>query len=185
MLNDIYKDAETRMGQSIEHLKIELSKIRTGRAHTSLLDHLRVDFYGNEVPISQAATVAVSDARTLTVTPWDKSMVEPIEKSILESDLGLNPNTAGTTIRIILPALTEERRRDLTKVVGNQGENAKIAIRNIRRDAIHSVKELEQEKEIAQDDERKAESHIQELTDKYVNQVDEVVKHKDAELMEI
>ena len=184
MLNDIYKDAETRMGQSIEHLKVELSKIRTGRAHISLLDHLRVDFYGNEVPISQAATVSVSDARTLTVTPWDKSMVTPIEKAILESDLGLNPNTAGTNIRIVLPALTEERRRDLTKVVGNQGENAKIAIRNIRRDSIHSVKELEQEKEISQDDERKAETHIQELTDKYVHSVDDVVKAKDTELME-
>ncbi len=181
MLNDVITDAKTRMGQSIEHLKTELSKIRTGRAHASLLDHLKVDFYGTSTPISQAANVSVSDARTLTVQPWDKSMVSPIEKAILESDLGLNPNTAGTLIRIVIPALTEERRRDLTKVVGKEGENAKIAIRNIRRDAIQSLKE----KEISQDEQRRAEGQVQELTDECVLKVDDVVRLKDAELMEI
>ncbi|MDJ0657842.1 MAG: ribosome recycling factor [Xanthomonadales bacterium] len=185
MLDDIMQDAEKRMQQSVEHLRHELTKVRTGRAHTSLLDHLRVDYYGNEVPISQAATVSVSDARTLTVQPWEKTMVSAIEKSILESDLGLNPNTAGTTIRIVLPPLTEERRRELTKVVGHEGEHAKVAIRNVRRDAIHHTKELLKEKEITEDQERKAETDIQQITDKYVAQVDEVVKAKDDELMEI
>lgn len=185
MIKDILADAEKRMKHSLEHLRAELTKIRTGRAHTDLLDHLKVDYYGNEVPISQAATISVADARTLVVQPWEKTMVQPIEKAILESDLGLNPNTAGTTIRIVLPALTEERRRDLTKVVGTEGENAKIAIRNIRRDANHDVKELEKAKEITEDDERRAETQIQELTDRYVARVDEMVKAKDDELMEI
>ena len=185
MLKDIMTDAESRMQQSVEHLRVELTKLRTGRAHTDLLDHLKVEYYGQEVPISQAAGVSVGDARTLVVQPWDKSMVQPIEKAILESDLGLNPNTAGTTIRIVLPVLTEERRRELTKVVHNEGENAKIAIRNIRRDAIHHAKELMKEKEITEDDERRAETEIQALTDKYVAQVDELVAAKDAELMEI
>ena len=185
MLNDIMKDAKERMKQSVDHLKQELTKIRTGRAHTDLLDHLRVDMYGAQVPISQAANVSVSDARTIVVQPWDKTMVAPIERSIMESDLGLNPNTAGTTIRIVLPALTEERRRDLTKVVGHEGEQAKIAIRNIRRDAIHGAKELQKEKEITEDDERRAEQEIQAITDEYVKKVDEVVKAKDDELMEV
>ncbi|MDX1569081.1 MAG: ribosome recycling factor [Xanthomonadales bacterium] len=185
MLKDIMTDAETRMQQSVEHLRVELTKVRTGRAHTDLLDHLKVEYYGQDVPISQAAGVSVGDARTLVIQPWDKSMVQPIEKAIMESDLGLNPNTAGTTIRIVLPALTEERRRELTKVVHNEGENAKIAIRNIRRDAIGHSKELMKEKEITEDDERRAETEIQALTDKYVARVDEMVEAKDAELMEI
>ena len=185
MLKDIMQDAEARMKQSVEHLRQELHKVRTGRAHTDLLDHLRVEFYGSEVPISQAASVTVGDARTIVVQPWDKSMVSKIEKAILESDLGLNPNTAGTTIRIVLPPLSEERRKDLTKVVHTEGENAKIAIRNIRRDAIHDAKDLQKEKEITEDDERKAEIDIQALTDRYVAQVDKVVEAKDKELMEI
>jgi ribosome recycling factor len=184
MISDIIKDAEQRMKQSVEHLRVELTKLRTGRAHTSLLDHLRVDFYGSDVPISQAASVSVSDARTITVQPWDKAMVSVIEKSIMESDLGLNPNTVGTTIRIILPQLTEERRKELTKVVGHEGEHAKIAIRNVRRDANHHAKDLQKEKEISEDDERRAEVTIQQLTDKYVAEVDEVVRVKDEELME-
>lgn len=185
MLSEIMKDAETRMQQSVEHLRIELSKIRTGRAHTDLLDHLRVDFYGSEVPISQAANVSVGDARTLVVQPWDKTMVAAIERAIMESDLGLNPNTAGTTIRIVLPALTEERRKELTKVVHSEGEHAKVAIRNIRRDAIHHAKDLEKEKELSEDEERRAEADIQVITDKYCHVVDDVVKAKDDELMEI
>ena len=184
MIDDIIKDAEQRMQQSVEHLKVELTKLRTGRAHTSLLDHLRVNFYGNEVPISQAASVSVSDARTITVQPWDKAMVAVIEKSIMESDLGLNPNTVGTTIRIVLPQLTEERRKELTKVVGHEGEHAKVAIRNVRRDANHHAKDLQKGKEISEDDERRAETTIQHLTDKYVEQVDAAVKTKDEELME-
>ena len=184
MIDDIITDAEQRMRQSVDHLKIELTKLRTGRAHTSLLDHLRVDFYGNEVPISQAASVSVSDARTITVQPWDKAMVSVIEKSIMESDLGLNPNTVGTTIRIVLPQLTEERRKELTKVVGHEGEHAKVAIRNVRRDANHHAKDLQKDKQISEDDERRAETTIQRLTDKYVAKVDELVKSKDEELME-
>ena len=184
MIDDITKDAEQRMQQSVDHLKVELTKLRTGRAHTSLLDHLRVDFYGSDVPISQAASVSVSDARTITVQPWDKAMVAVIEKSIMESDLGLNPNTVGTTIRIVLPQLTEERRKELTKIVGHEGEHAKVAIRNVRRDANHHAKDLQKEKEISEDDERRAETMIQQLTDKYVAQVDAVVKTKEEELME-
>ena len=169
----------------MEALRHELAKIRTGRAHPSLLEHVHVDYYGSEVPIGQAASVTVEDARTLSVTPWDKSMVSVIEKAILKSDLGLNPATAGQVIRIPLPPLTEERRRDLTKVVHNEGEQAKIAIRNIRRDANHNIKELLKEKEISEDDERKAEQDIQEVTNMAVSKVDEIVAEKEKELLEI
>jgi ribosome recycling factor len=185
MLNDIMKDAQTRMGKSVESLKTELSKLRTGRANASLLDHVKVDYYGNEVPISQAAGVSVTDARTITITPWEKTLVGPIEKAIMTSDLGLNPNTAGTVIRIVLPALTEERRRELTKVVHHEGENAKVAIRNIRRDAIHHIKDLQKDKAITEDDERKAEDDVQKLTDRFVKDVDEAVKHKEEELLSL
>ena len=173
------------MSKSLEALRHELAKIRTGRAHPSLLEHVHVDYYGSEVPIGQAASVTVEDARTLSVTPWDKSMVSVIEKAILKSDLGLNPATAGQVIRIPLPPLTEERRRDLTKVVHNEGEQAKIAIRNIRRDANHNIKELLKEKEISEDDERKAEQDIQEVTNMAVSKVDEIVAEKEKELLEI
>jgi ribosome recycling factor len=185
MLADIKQDARARMNKSLEALRHELAKIRTGRAHPSLLEHVHVDYYGTEVPIGQAASVAVEDARTLSVTPWDKSMVAKIEKAILTSDLGLNPNTAGSVIRIPLPPLTEERRRELGKVVHHEGENAKIAIRNIRRDANGHLKELLKEKEITEDEARKAELDIQEVTDLAVKKVDEMVAEKEKELLEI
>ena len=185
MLAEIQNDALNRMNKSLESLRHELAKIRTGRAHPSLLEHVTVDYYGSEVPIGQAASVTVEDARTLSVTPWDKNMVQVIEKAILKSDLGLNPNTAGTVIRIPLPPLTEERRRELGKVVHHEGEVAKIAIRNIRRDANHSLKELLKEKEISEDNERKAELTVQDVTDKAVAKVDEIVAEKEKELLEI
>lgn len=185
MLNEIYKDADSRMDKSLESLRNELTKIRTGRAHPSLLEHVTVDYYGSEAPLNQAASITIEDARTLGVSPFDKGMVQAIEKAILTSDLGLNPVTAGTVIRVPLPALTEERRRDLGKVVHSEGENAKIAVRNIRRDAIHSCKDLLKEKEITEDDERKAEQHIQEVTDKHIHKIDDMVKHKEQELLEI
>jgi len=185
MLAEIKQDSRTRMNKSLESLRHELAKIRTGRAHPSLLEHVHVDYYGSDVPIGQAASVAVEDARTLSVTAWDKSMVQVIEKAILTSDLGLNPNTAGQVIRIPLPPLTEERRRELGKVVHNEGENAKIAIRNIRRDANHHIKELLREKEISEDDERKAEQDIQNVTNLAVTKVDEIVAEKEKELLEI
>lgn len=185
MLADIKKDAQTRMGKSLETLRHELAKIRTGRAHPSLLEHVQVDYYGSLVPISQAANVAVDDARTLSVTPWDKSMVQVIEKAILTSDLGLNPSTAGQIIRIPLPPLTEERRIELGKVVHHEGENAKIAIRNIRRDANATLKDLLKEKEISEDMERKGQADVQQITDDAVKKVDEIVAEKERELMEI
>ena len=185
MLADIQKDARIRMGKSLESLRHELAKIRTGRAHPSLLEHVHVDYYGSDVPISQAASVSVEDARTLSVTPWDKTMVQAIEKAILKSDLGLNPATAGQVIRIPLPPLTEERRRELGKVVHHEGENSKIAIRNIRRDAIHHIKELLKEKDISEDEDRKAEQEIQNVTDTAVGKADEIVAEKEKELLEI
>lgn len=184
MIEDIKKDTRIRMRKTLESLRGELAKIRTGRAHPSLLEHVHVDYYGSEVPIGQAASVAIEDARTLAVTAWDKNMVQPIEKAILTSDLGLNPVTAGTVIRIPLPPLTEERRVQLGKVVHHEGENAKIAIRNIRRDAIHHVKELEKEKEISEDDDRRAEHDIQLITDEHIKLVDEIVAAKEQELLE-
>lgn len=185
MLAEIKTDARARMSKSLENLRHELAKIRTGRAHPSLLEHVHVDYYGSDVPIGQAASVTVEDARTLSVTPWDKSMVAVIEKAILKSDLGLNPATAGQVIRIPLPPLTEERRKDLGRVVHQEGENAKIAIRNIRRDANHHVKELLKEKEISEDEERKAEQEIQDVTNVAVSKVDEIVEEKEQELLEI
>jgi len=185
MLADIKKDARVRMNKSLESLRHELAKIRTGRAHPSLLEHVHVDYYGSEVPIGQAASVVVEDARTLSVTPWDKSMVGKIEKAILTSDLGLNPSTAGQVIRIPLPPLTEERRKELGKVVHQEGENAKIAIRNIRRDANGHIKELLKEKEITEDEERRSEQEIQDVTNLAVAKVDEIVAEKEQELLEI
>ena len=185
MIDDIKQDARERMEKCIEALGHSFNRIRTGRAHPSLLDSIKVDYYGSESPIPQVANVSVEDARTLSVTPWDKSMVSPIEKAILTSDLGLNPSTAGQVIRIPLPPLTEERRRELGKVVHHEGENAKIAIRNIRRDANASIKELLREKEISEDDERKAEHDIQQVTDLAVKKVDEIVAEKEQEILEI
>ena len=185
MIEEIKKDAEVRMSKTIDNLQQELVKLRTGRAHTSLLDHITVDYYGSEVPLSQASSVTVSDPRTLTVTPWEKNMVQVIEKAILKSDLGLNPNTAGNVIRIPMPPLTEERRKDLVKVVRQEGENARVAIRNIRRDANHHYKDLLKEKEITQDEERQAEEEMQKLTDHFVAEVEKLLQTKEAELMEI
>lgn len=185
MIEDIKKDASERMTKSIESLKLELSRIRTGRAHPSLLDHVTVDFYGSEVPVGQAANVSNSDARTLTIQPWDKSMVTVIEKAIITSDLGITPTSAGEVIRITLPPLTEERRKNLVKIVKAEGENAKVAIRNIRRDANSGVKKLLNDKDITEDDERKAESDIQKITDDYIANVDSVIATKEKELLEV
>ena len=185
MIDDIEKDAESRMKKTIESTRDEMARIRTGRATTALLDHLTVDYYGSSTPVNQVATVAVADARTLTVQPWEKNMLAVIEKAILESDLGLNPVTAGETMRIPLPPMTEERRVELVKIVRNEGENGKIAIRNIRRDAIQTVRELLKEKEISQDEEKGAESALQVLTDRHVARIDEVVGEKEKEVMEV
>jgi ribosome recycling factor len=185
MIDEIIEDARNRMGKSIEAFKADLSKIRTGRAHPSLLDHIKVDYYGSEVPLTQAANVAVEDARTLTVTPWEKTMVQVIEKAIMTSDLGLNPNSAGTVIRIPMPALTEERRKDLVRVVRAEAEGARVAIRNIRRDANSDFKDLLKEKEISEDDERRAQDDIQKLTDQFIKEADKLLGVKEAELMEI
>lgn len=185
MINDIKKDAETRMGKSVESLKTELSKLRTGRAHTSLLDHITVEYYGSQVPLNQVANISVADPRTLAVTPWEKPMVQKIEKAIMDSDLGLNPATAGEVIRVPLPALTEERRKDMIRVVRQEGESARVAIRNIRRDAISDFKSLLKEKEITEDEEHKAEDDMQKLTDKYIAKVDELLELKEKDLMEI
>ncbi|MEN8205959.1 MAG: ribosome recycling factor [Pseudomonadota bacterium] len=185
MIKEILQDAGVRMDKSIESLRQSLSKVRTGRAHPSLLDHLVVAYYGSDVPISQVANIGVEDARTLTVTPWEKPMVQAIEKAIMKSDLGLNPATAGTVIRIPMPPLTEETRRGLVKVVRNDGEAAKVAIRNIRRDANSDFKDLLKEKEISEDEEHKAQDDIQKLTDTHVAAVDKVLETKESELMEI
>lgn len=185
MIEDIKKDAGERMDKSIAALRQELTKLRTGRAHTSLLDHITVDYYGSEVPLNQVSNVNVEDSRTLTVSPWEKDMVKAIEKAIMNSDLGLNPATAGTIIRVPLPPLTEERRKDMIRVVRNEAEGGRVAIRNIRRDAISDIKDLMKEKMIGQDDERRAEDEIQVITDKHVATVDEILAQKESELMEI
>jgi len=185
MIDDIRKDAEQRMSKSLDALKTELSKLRTGRAHPSILDHVKVEYYGQDVPLSQVAKIAAEDARTLTVSPWEKDMVSKIEKAIMISDLGLNPMTAGMVIRVPMPPLTEERRRDLVKVVRHEGENAKVAIRNIRRDANSMLKTLLKNKEISEDDERRGQELVQKLTDKYVADVDAMLAAKEKELMEV
>ena len=185
MITDIRKDADCRMRKSIESLKHEFSKVRTGRAHTSLLDHIRVSYYGNEMPLNQVANVAAADARMLTVTPWEKAMVPVVEKAIIASNLGFNPSTAGNVIRVMIPALTEERRRDFVKVVKGEAEAARVAIRNVRRDANSDLKELLKDKAISEDEERRAQEEIQALTDKYVAEVEKMLHEKEAELMEV
>ena len=185
MIKEIIKDAGVRMGKSVESLKQSLVKVRTGRAHPSLLDHLHVDYYGSDVPIAQVANINVEDSRTLIISPWEKQMVQPIEKAIMKSDLGLNPATAGTVIRIPMPPLTEETRRNLVEVVRQDGEAAKVAVRNIRRDANGDFKSLLKEKEISEDEARDAEDEIQQLTDKWVREVDKVLEEKEADLMEV
>jgi ribosome recycling factor len=183
MLNEIKKEAGDRMQKSIDALKTALTKIRTGRASTALLDHLTVEYYGSEVPLSQAAQITVEDARTISITAWEKNMIGPIEKAILKSDLGLNPNTAGTIIRIIMPPLTEQRRKDLVKVVKGEAEQAKVGIRAVRRDANQDIKELVKEKLISTDDEKRGEADIQKLTDGFVAKIDEASAAKEKELM--
>ncbi len=185
MIDELKQDAQTRMGKSVESLKNDLSKIRTGRAHTSLLDHITVEYYGAAVPLSQVANVSVSDARTLAVTPWEKQMVAPIEKAIMTSDMGLNPMTAGEVIRVPLPPLTEERRKDMIKIVRQEGEGAKVAVRNIRRDVLSDFKSLQKDKEITEDEERHAQDDVQKITDRYVAMIDELLKEKEKDLMEI
>jgi len=185
MLNEIKKDAQARMGKSIDALRHALVKIRTGRANAGLVDSIKVNYYGSEMPLSQVASVAVTDARSITITPWEKQMVGPVEKAILGSDLGLTPTTAGTVIRLNIPALTEERRRDLAKVVHSEGEDAKVAIRNIRRDANTQVKGLLKEKQITEDEASGAEADIQKITDGAIKDVDEVIKGKEQELMSV
>ena len=185
MISDIHTDAQTRMTKSVEALRHDLTKVRTGRASTALVDHLKVNYYGSDMPLSQVAGIAVTDARSLTITPYEKQMVGPVEKAILASDLGLTPNTAGTVIRINLPALTEERRKELSKHVHGAGEDAKVAIRNIRRDANHHVKELLKDKQITEDESARSEADIQKLTDKAIKDVDEVVRAKEQELMAV
>ena len=185
MLNEIKKDAQARMAKSIESLRHALVKVRTGRANAGLVDSIKVNYYGSDMPLSQVASVAVSDARSITITPWEKQMVGAVEKAILASDLGLTPNTAGTVIRLNIPALTEERRKDLAKVVHGEGEDAKVAVRNIRRDANHQVKELLKDKQITEDEATRTEAEIQKITDAAIKDVDEVVKGKEQELMAV
>ncbi|MDG0995819.1 MAG: ribosome recycling factor [Gammaproteobacteria bacterium] len=185
MIEEIKKDANTRMSKSVEALKVELTKIRTGRANVSLLDHVMVDYYGSDVPLNQAANISVDDARTLAVSPWEKTMVPAIEKAIMNSDMGLNPVTTGELIRVPLPALTEERRRDFVKLVRAEAEQARVAIRNIRRDANGDLKELTKEKEISEDDERGSLEVVQKLTDSFIKNIDEVLTAKEKELMEV
>jgi ribosome recycling factor len=185
MIEDIKKDAAQRMKKSVTALETAMAKIRAGRAHTSLLDHVTVPYYGSDVPLSQVANVGVEDARTLTVTPWEKNMLSVVEKAIMTSDLGVNPNSAGMTIRIPIPPLTEERRRDLVKVARNEAEGARIAVRNIRRDANSTLKDLLKEKEISEDEARGAEDSIQKLTDATIKEVDQVLSEKETDLMEV
>ena len=183
MINQIKADATARMTKCVETLKGQLMKLRTGRANASLLDHVRVDYYGSEVPISQAASVVVEDARTITITAYDKALIGVIEKAIMKSDLGLTPNTAGTIIRIIMPPLTEERRRDLAKVVKTEAESAKVAIRAVRRDANQAVKDLGKAKTISVDEEKRGEADVQKITDQFVAKVDEIATAKEKELL--
>ncbi|MER1940872.1 ribosome recycling factor [Castellaniella sp. FW104-16D08] len=184
-LSDIRRSTEERMGKSIETLKASLGKIRTGRAHAGILDHIQVEYYGSPVPISQVANVTVIDARTLSVQVWEKTMAATVDKAIRESDLGLNPIAMGDNIRVPMPALTEERRRDLTKVVRSEGEDTKVAIRNLRRDANDTFKRLVKDKEISEDDERRGQDDIQKLTDRYVADIDKLVSQKEAEIMTV
>lgn len=185
MIDDVKKDAAERMAKSVEALTHELAKIRTGRAHPSLLDHITVSYYGSEMPIRQVANVTAEDARTLAVTPWERGMVQAVEKAIMQSDLGLNPNTAGSVIRVPMPPLTEERRRDLIKVARHEAEQARVAVRNIRRDANGELKDLVKEKLISEDQERRGQELVQKLTDQYVKEVDAVLAEKEQDLMSI
>lgn len=185
MLDEVKKDAAARMAKCVQQFSADMKKIRTGRAHPSLLESIKVDYYGTETPLQQVANISIEDARTLTVSPWDKGAVQAIEKAIYKSDLGLTPNTAGTVIRVPLPPLTEERRRDITKVVRGDAENARVAVRNVRRDVLQDVKEAQKEKLISQDEEKKAQEEIQKLTDKHVAEIDAALAVKEKEIMQV
>ena len=185
MLNEVKKTAEQKMQKSLESLKADLAKVRTGRAHTGLLDHVMVEYYGSMVAVNQVASVNLGDARTLNVQPYEKNMVPKVEKAIRDSDLGLNPATNGDMIRVPMPMLTEERRREMTKIVRTEGENAKVAIRNVRRDANDALKKLTKDKEISEDDERRMQDEVQKLTDKFVVEIDKLLQAKEAELMAV
>nr|BAL57349.1 ribosome recycling factor [uncultured Gammaproteobacteria bacterium] len=185
MIDSIYQATQAKMEKTLQAVKQELAKIRTGRAHPSLLDHIKVPYYGSEVPMSQVASIAVEDARTLTITPWERAMVPVIEKAIRESDLGINPQTAGNVIRVPLPALTEERRRDLIKVVRHEAEQGRVAIRNVRREANAELKDALKAKQISEDEERKAEERIQQLTDQYIKKIDQLLADKEQDLLSL
>lgn len=185
MLDEIQKDAAQRMDKTVSVLNDNFHKIRTGRAHSSLLDHITVEYYGAEVPLNQAANISVEDARTITISPWDKNMVPVIEKAVMTSDLGLNPSTAGTVIRVILPPLTEDRRRDLVRILRQEAEDARIAVRNIRRDANQTLKELSGEKETSEDEVRHGEQRIQKLTDEHIDRIDSLLEAKEQEVMKV
>jgi ribosome recycling factor len=185
MLDDIKKDCTERMQKCVAALRNDLKKLRTGRAHTGILEHIKVDYYGSDVPLSQVSNVALEDGRTITVTPWEKGMVGPIEKAIMKSDLGLMPNTAGMVIRVPMPPLTEERRKEMAKVVRHEAENARVAVRNVRRDVMNDLKEMLKEKLVSQDDDRRAQDEVQKITDKYVAEIDQVLAEKEKDLMQI
>ncbi len=185
MINDIKQSAEQKMQKSLEALKIDLGKVRTGRAHTGILDHVQVDYYGSMMPINQVAAISLADSRTITVQPWEKPMIAKVEKAIRDADLGLNPATNGDVIRVPMPALTEERRKDLIKVVRGEAESAKVAVRNVRRDSNDALKKLLKDKEIGEDDERRAQDEVQKLTDKFVAEIDKVLQAKEVDLMAV
>jgi ribosome recycling factor len=184
-IGDIKKQAGEKMAKSVETLKHDLAKVRTGRAHAGLVDHLKVDYYGTETPIPQVANVTLSDARTIQIQPWDKKMVQAVEKAIRDSDLGVNPATTGDVVRVPMPALTEERRRELAKIVKHEGENSKVAVRNIRRDAMTHVKQLLKDGEVSEDEDKRAEKEIQQLTDKSIAEIDRIVAEKEKDLMAV
>ena len=185
MIADIKKSAEQKMRKTVETLKTDLAKIRTGRAHTGILDHVMVDYYGTPTPIPQVGNVTLLDARTIVVNPWDRKMAPAIEKAIRDSDLGLNPAAMGESVRVPMPALTEERRKDLIKVVRHEGENARVAVRNVRRDAIHHLKDLIKQKKVAEDEERRAEEDMQKLTDRSIADIDKLLQQKETDLMAV
>ena len=185
MIDDVKKTTEQKMKKTIETLKSDLAKVRTGRAHTGLLDHITVDYYGTPTPLPQVSNVTLLDARTIGVTPWEKKMSGTIEKAIRDSDLGLNPSTTGDTVRVPMPALTEERRKELIKVVRHEGENARVAVRNVRRDAIHHLKELLKQKKVAEDAERRAQDDVQKLTDRHIADIDKLLQQKETDLMAV
>lgn len=185
MIPELKKSTEQRMGKSIEAFKTDLAKVRTGRAHTGLLDHITVDYYGAPTPINQVAKITLMDARTIGVTPFEKKMVQAVEKAIRDSDLGLNPAATGETLRVPMPALTEERRKELIKVVRHEAENARVAVRNLRRDAIHHLKEALKNKDVSENDERRAQDEVQKLTDRFVAEIDRLLEQKEAELLAV